>query len=41
MNMRARHEDTYFITYIDDYTRYRHIYLISHKFEALVALDDT
>ena len=35
MNMRARHEDTYFITYIDDYTRYRHIYLISHKFQAL------
>ena len=35
MNVRARHGGFYFITFIDDYTRYGHVYLISHKFEAL------
>ena len=25
---------TYFITFIDDFTRYGHVYLISHKSEA-------
>ena len=35
MNVRARHGGFYFITIIDDYTRYGHVYLISHKFEAL------
>ena len=35
MNVRARHEGSYFITFIDNFTRYGHIYLISHKFEAL------
>ena len=34
MNVRARHGDFYFITFIDDYTRYGHVYLISHKSEA-------
>ena len=35
MNVRARHGGFYFITFIDDYTRYGHVYLISHKYEAL------
>jgi hypothetical protein len=35
MNMRVRHESRYFITFINDYTRYSHVYLISHKFKAL------
>jgi transposase InsO family protein len=35
MNVRARHEGRYFITFIDDYTRYGHVYLISHKSEDL------
>ena len=26
---------SYFITFIDDFTRFGHVYLISHKFEAL------
>ena len=26
---------TIFITFIDDFTRFGHVYLISHKFEAL------
>ena len=35
MNVRARHEVVYFITFIDDYTRYGYVYLISHKSQAL------
>jgi transposase InsO family protein len=35
MNVRTRHGGSYFITFIDDFTRYGHVYLISHKFEAL------
>ena len=35
MNVRARHGSFYFITFIDDYTRYGHVYLISHKSKAL------
>ena len=35
MNVRARHGDFYFITFIDDYTHYGHVCLISQKFEAL------
>ncbi len=35
MNVRARHGDSYFITFIDDFTRYSHVYLISHKSKAL------
>ena len=35
MNVRARHGGVYFITFIDDYTRFGHVYLISHKSEAL------
>ena len=34
-NVRARHGAHYFITFIDDFTRYNYVYLISHKSEAL------
>jgi hypothetical protein len=35
MNVRAKHGAFYFITFIDDFTRYGHVYLVSHKSEAL------
>ena len=35
MNVRARQRAYYFITFIDDHTRYGQIYLILHKSEAL------
>jgi hypothetical protein len=35
MSARNRTNTLYFITFIDDYSRYGHIYLISHKSEAL------
>ena len=35
MNVRAQHGAHYFITFIDDFTRYGHVYLISHKSKAL------
>ena len=35
MNVRARHRASYFITFIDDFTRYGHVYLVSHKSEVL------
>ncbi|OMO92476.1 hypothetical protein CCACVL1_06836 [Corchorus capsularis] len=35
MNVRARHGANYFIIFIDDFTRFGHVYLISHKSEAL------
>ena len=35
MNVRARHGASYFITFIDNFTRYGHVHLISHKSEAL------
>ena len=35
MSVRARHGAFYFITFIDDFTRYGHVYLITHKSEAL------
>ena len=35
MNVRARHGAQYFITFIDDFTRFGHVYLISHRSEAL------
>ena len=35
MSIQARHGASYFITFIDDYSRYGHVYLISHKYEAL------
>ena len=38
MNVRVRHGAVYFITFIDDYTRYGFVYLISHKSQALECL---
>lgn len=35
MNVRAKHSATYFIIFIDDFTRFRHVYLVSQKSEAL------
>ena len=35
MNVRARHGAYYFITFIDHYSRYGLVYLISYKSEAL------
>ena len=35
MSVRARHDALYFITFIDDFTRYDHVYMISHKLEVL------
>ena len=35
MNVRAKHGANYFIIFIDDFTRFGHVYLISHKSEAL------
>jgi len=35
MNVRARHEGNYFIIFIDDFTRFGHVYLIPHKSEVL------
>ena len=35
LNVKARHGASYFITFIDDFTRYSYIYLLSHKHEAL------
>ena len=35
MNVRARNGGVYFITFIDDYTHFGFIYLISHNAKAL------
>jgi hypothetical protein len=35
MNVRARHGENYFIIFIDDFTLFGYVYLISHKFKAL------
>ena len=35
LNVKARHGASYFITFIDDFTRFGHIFLISHKHEAI------
>ena len=35
MNVKDRHGEIYFITFIDDFTRYGYVYLISHKSQAL------
>ena len=35
MSVRTRHGVMYFITFIDDYSRFGHVYLISHKSETL------
>ena len=35
MNVKARHGTSYFHTFIDDYSHFNYVYLISHHFEAL------
>ena len=35
MNVRAKHGTSYFITIINDFTRFGYVYLISHKYDAL------
>ena len=35
LNVKSRHEAVYFITFIDDFTLYGYVYLISHKSQAL------
>jgi len=35
MSVKARHGANYFLTFIDDYSRYRYVYLLSHCYEAL------
>ena len=35
MNVKACHGASYFLTFIDDYSRFSYVYLISHRFEAL------
>ena len=35
MNVRTKHGAKYFITFIDDFIRFDHVYLISHKSESL------
>ena len=35
MSVKARYGASYFITFIDDFTRYGHVFLISHKSEVL------
>ena len=35
MNVKARHVASYFLTFIDDYTRFGSVYLISHHYKAL------
>jgi hypothetical protein len=35
MNVRARHVVNYFITFIDNFTGFGHVYLISHTSKAL------
>ena len=35
MNVKERHGASYFLTFIDDYTRYGYIQLIAHRYEAL------
>ena len=35
MNVRTKDGASYFITFIDDYSCFGHVYLISHKSEAL------
>jgi len=36
MNIKAHHGAIYFITPIDDYSRYGYVYLVSHRYKALI-----
>jgi len=35
INVKVRHGAIYFITLVDDYSRYGYVYLLSHRYEAL------
>ena len=35
MNVKAHHGAFYFLTFIDNYSRYGYVYLLSHRYEAL------
>jgi len=35
MNVKAHHRAIYFITLIDDYSRYGYVYLVCHRYKAL------
>ena len=35
MNVKARGGYKYFISFVDDYPRYGHVYLMHHKFDSL------
>ena len=35
LDLKARHEAVYFITFINDFTQYGYVYMISHKSQAL------
>ena len=35
MNAKAHHVAFYFLTFIDDHSRYGYVYLLSHRYEAL------
>jgi len=35
MNVKARHGAFYFLTFIDHYSRYGYLYLLSHHYKAL------
>ena len=35
MNVKACHGTSYFLTFIDDYTRYGYVQLIAHRYGAL------
>ena len=35
INVKACHGASYFLTLIDDYTRYGYVYLLSHRYEVL------
>jgi len=37
MNVKARHGAFYFLTFIDNYSRYGYVYLLSHRYETLDA----
>ena len=35
MNVKAHYGAFYFLTFIDDYSRYGYVYLLSHRYETL------
>ena len=35
MNVKVCHDAFYFLTFIDDYSRFSYVYMTSHHFEAL------